>query len=358
MIKLVLLGENVSVHVQKWIRGLIDHKGIELHVISFKRGIEITGVEYYWIKQYTKTKLDYFLNIARVRRIVKSIQPDLIHAHHSTSHGFMASMTGFQPMIITGWGSDILDSPKNPLLKILLTNSFKKASAITVLSYFTREAIRSLTTKEVEIIPFGVDTDKFSPKEKEREILKIGTIRTLSEKYGVEYLIRAFARVAEKYPNMKLEIVGDGPQFDFLNQLTIELKIETKVLFHGFVNQNSEERKYLRILEDFDVFAMLSVMDSETFGVAGVEAMSCGIPVIASNKGGLTEVVGDTGMIVPAKDVSAIALALEELVLDGQLRKVKGVKAREKVLRLYDWKKNVSAMVSLYKRVLDRCQNE
>lgn len=352
MIKLVLLGENLSVHVQKWIKGLKDHGGIEIHVISFRRGIEVSGVQYHWIKRYTKTKLDYFLNVFKVRKYILDLSPDIVHAHHSTSHGFLAAMSNFNPIMITGWGSDILDSPKNPVLRRMLTKSFEKAAAITVLSHFTKEAIRTLTPKDVKVIPFGVDISKFSPPTNKNLPIKIGTIRTLSEKYGVEYLIRSFAIVAKKHKDVQLEIVGNGPQFHFLRKLSVDLGVGDKVLFHGFVNQNKEPTKYLGILKDLDVFTMLSVMDSETFGVAGVEAMSCGIPVVASNIGGLAEVVGDTGLIVPPRDIEATANALDQLISNKEFRLEKSEKARKKVLDLYDWKKNVESMVSLYQAVI------
>ena len=64
--KLVLLGENVSVHVQKWIKGILQHPEVEIHVITFNRGTKFEGVHYHYIQRYTKTKLDYFLNVFKI----------------------------------------------------------------------------------------------------------------------------------------------------------------------------------------------------------------------------------------------------------------------------------------------------
>ena len=349
--KICYLGENGSVHNQKWIRALIQVHEIELHVITFDRGLIFEGAEYHFLKMYSGNRIDYFLNIPRIQSLVKAINPDILHAHYATSYGFMAAFTGFHPLIITGWGADIFDTAKNFFIKRLLRYSFHQADAITVLSEITRKEIVKLTKKKVDLIPFGVDTDKFIPATKSAsKFFRIGTIRTLSEKYGVEYLIRAFALVAGKYPNIVLDIVGDGELKDKLVALSGELGVSDKVVFHGFISQQKEFDKYYSILSQLDIFAILSVLDSETFGVAAVEASACGIPVVATNVGGLTEVIldGKTGLIVPPRDVLKTAKAIEKLISDQQLRNSMRVAGRNFVMENYDWKKCVSKMVDLY----------
>ena len=355
--KLVLLGENVSVHVQKWIKGILNHPEVDIHVITFDRGTKFEGVTYHYIKKYTGSKLDYFLNVFKVKNIIRKVNPDIVHAHHSTSYGFLAAFSGFHPLVITGWGSDILDSPKNPFLNVLLKNTFKKADAITVLSYFTQKEMGKLTNKNVDVIPFGVDISKFSPstnKEtgKDASIVKIGTIRTLSEKYGVEYLIRAFALLCQNHQNIQLEIVGDGSLKSQLESLCLELGIEKKVIFHGYVNQNADFEKYISILSNLDIFAILSILDSETFGVAAVEAMACEIPVVATSVGGLPEVVvsDKSGIIVPPKNVEATAQALEKLIVNPELRIQMGKFGRQRAESIYNWPNNVKQMIDLYKK--------
>ena len=187
--KLVLIGENGSVHIQKWILGIAQSADIELHVIS-----------YHFIQPLTKTKLDFFLNVFKVKNIIRKIKPDLVHAHYATSYGFWAAFSGFHPCIITGWGADIFDSPANPIMRFILKYSFGTADAITVLSEITRKELNKLTSKPVSLVPFGVPTDRYSPlsKSKDDKYIRIGTIRTLSAKYGIEYLIKAFS---ERFKN-------------------------------------------------------------------------------------------------------------------------------------------------------------
>src|ERR1051325_5937881 len=178
--KLCILGDNGSTHIQKWVRAIAEYKNIELHVISFDKGIKFDGVSYHPLKKYTGTKLDYFLNSFKVKSFIRTIEPNLIHAHYATSYGFLSAISGFHPCIITGWGADIFDSPKNPFMNQILKYSLSKADAITVLSKITSKEISKYTNKPVRIIPFGVDISRFSPKEKNGdEFIRIGTIRTL-----------------------------------------------------------------------------------------------------------------------------------------------------------------------------------
>lgn len=354
--RVVLLGENSSVHIQKWIKAIASQPGVELHVLSFDHGVKFEGVSYYPLKKITGTKLDYLLNLYRVKSYIRQLKPDLVHAHYATSYGFLGAFSGFHPFVITGWGADIFDSPNNPVMKRLLQYSFRKADGISVLSKITQEEMKKLTDKPVRLIPFGVDIAKFAPQQKPMDgKIRIGTIRTLAEKYGVEYLIRAFAQLCVTHQNLQLEIVGDGPLREALENLTRELNIADKVVFHGYVNQNSDFEKYIVLLGSFDIFAILSILDSETFGVAAVEASACGIPVIASNVGGLPEVITneETGIIVPPKNAEATANALERLISDEGLRLQLGKNGRSKVERLYDWHNNTLQMIQLYQDTIN-----
>jgi glycosyltransferase involved in cell wall biosynthesis len=353
--KLCLLGYNGSVHIQKWVHALSQQREIELHVITFNKGIKYENVTYHHLKGYTGNKIDYILNILLLKRLIKTIEPDIVHAHYATSYGFMGACLNFHPYIITGWGSDIFDSPKNGVMKCILKYSLKKADAISVLSKVTLKEISKLTDKKVEIIPFGVNLNKFYKRKSTQDgIIRIGTIRTLSEKYGVEYLIRAFELLYKKYKNIQLEIVGDGVEREFLKRLTDELRVSDRIVFHGFVSQTSDFERYISILNNFDIFAILSTKDSETFGVAAIEALACAIPVVATNVGGLTEIIenNNTGLIVKVKDATETAVAIEKMILDEGLRKTLGENGRKKVERLYNWKSNVDQMMKVYEKCL------
>jgi len=353
--RICYLGENGSVHNQKWIEALSKRGEIELHVVTFDRGMKFNNVRYHFLKRYLGNRFDYFLNIFRLKKILCSLQPDLLHAQYATSYGYMAARTGFHPCIVTGWGADIFDSPKQPMMRRIVNTALSHADAITVLSEITAREVRKLCGRDPLLIPFGVDTEKFKPGRKDDGKIRIGTIRTLTRKYGVETLIRAFASVSERHPDVILDIVGDGELRQQLQQLTRDLGIDKKVNFHGFVSQQKDFDRYYSLLSQLDIFAILSVMDSETFGVAAVEASSCGIPVVATRVGGLPEVVQDgvTGILVGPEDVDETVAAMERLVADSNTRKSMGEAGRNFVLLHFDWKKSVDRMIELYNKLVN-----
>jgi glycosyltransferase involved in cell wall biosynthesis len=107
-------------------------------------------------------------------------------------------------------------------------------------------------------------------------------------------------------------------------------------------------------IRHMDVFVLPSTLDSESFGVSAVEAMACGVPVIASDVDGFRETVadGETGYLIPRKNSHAIAARLEELWKSEQLRTSMGQAGRERVLRLYDFHCNVMDMEKLYEETM------
>jgi glycosyltransferase involved in cell wall biosynthesis len=356
--KICLLGFNGSIHIQKWVIALSNYPDIDLHIITPKVGNQFDGVTYHHLKDFTGTRFDFILNILLVRKLIIKIKPDLVHAHYATRYGLLGALLNFHPYVITGWGADIFDRPKHPILKFILKYSLTKADAITVLSKITLNEIKKLTNKTVQIIPFGVDTLKFSRptdfNNHDDSIFRIGTIRTLDYKYGVDYLVRAFGILSQKYQNMRLDIVGDGEDRENLENLVTDLNIADKVVFHGYVSQTTDFNKYIYMLNQFDVFCILSVLDSETFGVAAVEASACSLPVVATNVGGLPEVIEDnvTGIIVPIRSPEKTAEAIEKIYLDRHLRILLGSNGRRKVESVYNWEQNVEQMVALYKSLL------
>src|SRR5665213_2206000 len=98
--KVIILGDNNSPHIQKWISAIALCKGMELHVICFDGGVRFDGVNYHLLSKVTGTKIDYLLNVLKVKSFIKKINPDLVHAHYATSYGFLATFSGFHPLII------------------------------------------------------------------------------------------------------------------------------------------------------------------------------------------------------------------------------------------------------------------
>lgn len=207
--------------------------------------------------------------------------------------------------------------------------------------------------KDIVVTPFGVDCNMFKPMvvEKDKNKIIIGTVKKLAPKYGISTLIRAFALVKKQISeNIELVLVGGGPQEDELKSLVSKLKINHYVRFIGDVPHGD----VAEWLNKFDIYGALSESDSESFGVAIIEASSCGLPVVVSNAGGLPEVVqdGKTGFIVPRNNPKAAAEMFIKLIKDRDLRETMGKAGRKFVLEKYNWDKCADIMEKLYEEVL------
>ncbi|MED7818621.1 MULTISPECIES: glycosyltransferase [unclassified Francisella] len=364
--RVLLLEDPNSSHTIKWAKALARNDitilifGLNSLLVSDYDNISnievktlnqiVTGTSRFLIK------LKYLRALPLLKKVIKNFNPDIVHAHYASSYGLLGALSGFHPFIISVWGSDVFDFPRTNLIcKKVLKFNLRKADKILSTSHIMAKETNLYTNKNVEVTPFGIDLNQFKPMKVDslfyKDDLVIGTIKTLEEKYGIEYLIRAFKIVCDKYTNLplKLLIVGGGSLEYKLKKLTDELDIQNKTIFTGKV-PFEDVPKYHNMLT-----VSVSVSNSESFGVAIIEASACSKPVIVSNVGGLPEVVESnvTGYIVPPKDSIKTAEAIEKLILDEIMRKQMGVNGRERVRKLYNWDDNVKQMINIYKDIIN-----
>ena len=366
--KLLLLSDPNSVHTIKWAKSLANNN-IDIIIFGLGNltvsdyndysnikvitlGQTVTANE----KDSTINKLKYLSALPTVKIVIKEFQPDIVHAHFGSSYGLLGALSGFELFVLSVWGTDVFTFPKKSFLhKLVLKYNLKKASKILSTSHIMAKETKLYTNKEIEVTPFGIDMKKFKPENTKEELFNkddivIGTVKTLEKKYGLEYLLKAFKILSDKYSELplKLLIVGSGSLDKELKQLTKELDIEKNTIFTGKIPFN-EVPKYHNMLS-----VSVSVSNSESFGVAIIEASSCAKPVVVSNVGGLPEVVEDgvSGFVVPPRNPEETANAIEKLILDKELRRKIGNNGRERVERFYNWDDNVKQMIEIYKSLL------
>ena len=354
--KICYLANATSIHTSKWVNHFC-RKGHDVEIISFEQGADLDSRAVVHIAgRHLPLRTQYVLYGGRVRRLLARAKPDIIHAHYGSGYGSLGRLARFHPFVLSVWGSDVFDFPKHsPLHRELFRRNVRSADRLCSTSHFMARELQRYCSRPVSVTPFGVDCDHFRPlasHSNPAEIV-IGTVKSLEPKYGIQYLIRSFARVAEKYRakrKLRLVIAGDGSLRGSLARLASNLGVGDQTEFLG----NVPYEKVPQILSTFSIFAALSIADSETFGVAVVEASACGIPVVVTAVGGLPESVRDriTGVVVPARDVCATALALEELIEDEALRLDLGAAGRKFVLQNYEWSENASRMERVYESVL------
>lgn len=246
---------------------------------------------------------------------------DLVHAHWLIPQGIIQSFFN-KPYIVTGHGGDVT-SLNQGFLRKLKIRCLKRAKYITVVSEFLKQEINILyNTDNISVIPMGCDITQFGKKFYESNYFSQGNqkvilfVGRLAEKKGVSYLLKAMNSI-----DALLIIVGDGPLMKELKQQALTLK--DKVLFLGA----KTHAQLKTIYASADIFVMPSVTaedgDKEGFGLVMLEAMSSGLPVIASKSGGIPSLVKDgvNGLLFEEKNVSQLCERINLLLENQELYK-------------------------------------
>lgn len=295
----------------------------------------------------------YFLNGGELRRDLADFAPDIINAHYASGYGTLVRMARSHPLVLSVWGSDVYEFPlKSPVHKLLVAGNLKAADVVASTSEVMADQVRRVfgEQRKIWITPFGVDCLQFSPQPQEHDGFCVGAVKALEDVYGMDDLIRAFALFVQKASpgSYSLKIYGKGSRQEALQQLIDSLGLSECASLCGVI-PNPQVPK---VLSSMDAVCLPS--RSESFGVSAVEAMACGVPVVASNVDGFLETVEDgvTGFLAPCGDVEALAEHLLRLCQDTALRSQMGEAGRERVLRLFDFKKNVEQMEQVYEAAI------
>ena len=250
--------------------------------------------------------------------VVKYEKLNLLHVHYEIPHASAAYMAkqilksqGIEiPFVTTLHGTDITLVGKDPSFEPVITFCINQSDAITAVSQSLKDDTYShfKTDREIHVIPNFIDSkDQLGEmdfdkrrryaKDEERILCHISNFRKVKR---VEDVLRMFALVNEQIPS-KLIFAGDGPERNNLERLVRELDLCDRVIFVGKVSDTSH------VLEISDLFILPS--ETESFGLAALEAMAVGVPVISSNTGGIPEVNihGETGYLSNVGDVDEMA---------------------------------------------------
>jgi len=370
--KVALLSGASTIHTIRWANGLAE-AGQEVHLISQHPQLEPMDERVQVHVLPFRGVLGYFTMVPTVKKLLKRIKPDIVNAHYASGYGTTARLVGYHPLLLSVWGSDVYDFPyTSPLHKYLVNKNLLAADSVASTSMCMADQTRSITQKlsgDIAITPFGVDTafyDSLTTSLADRYAaapITIGTVKSLAPKYGVDTLIKAFKillkNLSQTHPeiekSLRLRLVGDGPQELELKELTKQLGISKRVEFVGRVDSSQVPVE----LDKLDIYVALSRLDSESFGVAIIEAGAAGRPVVVSDAGGLPEVVldGQTGIVVPKEDSQAAADAIMKLVLDRELRVQMGESGKQHVIDTYDWSSCVTTMINLYQKIINQYES-
>jgi len=296
------------------------------------------GVRVHW---FTKRRtLDWPL-LMDLTRVIRQERPDVVHCHLGTMnlYGCLAARFAGRPAIahVHGVPHD-LDRPRRRWVQ---RQAWRAAHRVVVVSDYVRGMVHRMgvPARKIEMIPNGIPLDAFqTPRgiNNLKQALRIaemqpvvGVISRLELEKGVDLALDCFKRVRQQLPSAALLIAGDGSQRKPLEEKAARLRLNGSARFLGQVDRTAE------VLGIADV--VLVPARWEAFSLVAIEAMAAGVPVIAWDQQGPQEIVmdGETGRLVPAFDVSAMADATVELLSDAGAARAMGAAGRARVARCY-----------------------
>lgn len=265
--------------------------------------------------------------------LIKKENIQAIHSHwilpSGLIGGFFARLFGLKH-ITTAHAGDVFTFRKSRVLKKIASIALNSGDLITANSNYTKDVIISINKdvgKRIEIIPMGVDINRFNPSRRSDFKNRFGashiilSVGRLVDKKGIEYLIKSMNKVSIIFPKAKLIIGGSGPERERLERLATELNLCDKILFAGRIDSSELPEYYA----SSDIFVLPSIEtksgDTEGLGVVLIEAMACGTPVIGSNIGGITDIIIDTknGLLSRSADPDDIADKIIMILSDQNL---------------------------------------
>jgi glycosyltransferase involved in cell wall biosynthesis len=278
---------------------------------------------------------------------------DIVHIHWPFPHvifGVLAKKFGHVRLFNSFYGVEIRWLKKKfPFLVKPFSMLMSKSDTVTAISTHTAKELRGIVKHPVHIIPFSAAmTERHGKTSDKKEIIFVGR---LVERKGVRYLIEAFSRAARSIPH-DLVIIGDGPERASLQAEVGRLEIAERVRFTGMITDDELKQHY----QSCSFFVLPAVYDkkgdTEGLGVVLLEAMSYRKPVVASNVGGITDIVveGKNGLLVPPADVVALAQAIEKMAKSRRLRVTLGRAARKTVDEKFNWDRIVRDLIALYRK--------
>jgi len=347
-------------------------------------GVEITVLaphtlekRYKEIPDMTVERFDYFLNMGyglppqlksqgfrkyRVAFLTYSMwrhakhiskKMDLIHGHWLFPAGYVASKLN-KPYVMTAYGIELFLAKNNALVKQILRPPVEAAECIYAISKNTALKTHELfPLAKTQIVRLGVSPLKTQNRKIERKKNTILYVGRLVKRKGVEYLIQAIKHLESHLPT-ELMIVGDGPERKNLEKLVNSSNLRN-VTFYGFIPQSKLKAFY----QSASVFVLPAITDptgdTEGLGVVLLEAMSCGIPVIACRVGGIPDIIsnGKTGLLVEEKDSLKLAEAIERVLSDNELRAHLVKNATRVVQTEFSWEQIAKQILQEYEAILD-----
>ena len=351
----------------------LSKRGHEIHFITYNQPVRLellsNNVHYHEVNVPEYPLFHYqpyeLALSSKLVDMVKLHKIEIVHVHYAIPHAYAAYMAkkmlkeeGIHlPIVTTLHGTDITLVGSHPFYKPAVTFSINKSDAVTAVSEsLKKDTLRLFDVKnEINVVPNFIDLDKYKHKftdcqrammadDDEKIITHISNLRPVKR---VQDVIKVFYNIQKEMP-AKLMLVGEGPEREHIEILCQELEILDKVIFFGRSNEID------KILCFSDLFLLPS--QTESFGLAALEAMASGVPVISSNTGGIPEVNinGLSGFLSNVGDVEDMTKNALYILSDKVRLKTFKDNARKESLK-FDLHKIVPQYEAIYEDTLAKC---
>jgi len=383
---LCYMGNFESIHLKRWIKHFIE-RGHQVSLLSYSgEAVQMEGLKIHSLlengsgdiqrlpsnpspsrtREWAHHHLPFGLLVAKmalkwlrhgIRKKLEEIQPDILHGHFLVEHGFFAAITGFSPLAVSAWGSDLLVHPKRSLFdKCLMRYAVSRSALVHVASPFMVTELEEMGISHGNIVSanLGVGEDLLDVQTQStagRSVLV--STRKMGSVYNPATIIRAMKLVSKDHPQILLKLLGEGPLSKDLQLLVSQLSLQANIQFLGFL----PAKEVVQILSEADLFLSTSLSDSAS--IALLEAMAVGVLPIVSDIAGNREWITDgvNGFLVDPHDSDALAERITLALKRVDWRREVCQQNKEIVKRRALRKNQMDIVEQAYRELLSRPQD-
>jgi glycosyltransferase involved in cell wall biosynthesis len=291
-----------------------------------------------------------------LRKVIKRIRPELIHAGPIQTCAFIAVLTGFCPILTMSWGFDLMmDDTRNRWWQWVTRYTLRRSTFFTSDAQVTRNkaVAYGMNPERTVIFPWGVDLSHFTPKNwslANDHSFTVFCNRSWEPNYGVDVVVRAFVKVAQQRDDVSLMLLAGGSQGALVRDILLKGGVMDRVTFPGFISNDDLPRIYHMA----DLYISASHVDGSS--VSLMEALACGLPCVVSDIPANREWVTDgvNGWIFPDGDADALVAVILKAIEQRTVLPSVGRNARKTAEEKANWHENFNKLLKAYALT---CQN-
>ena len=352
-LRVLILGELTSVHVQRWVSALAGD--LDIHVAGFGDiGSVASCTVHHLGDERTSGDVRFLIALPSVMALRRRLKPHVVHAHYLASYGVLAAFATAggraAPVVQSAWGSDVLQRDKLPdWHRRLMDRAVRGSVAVTYDSEDVAQAVARMAPQVPrQRVLFGPPAAWTTPSRRDERVILAP--RLPLELYRPDVQIRSFAALDGDGAGWELEILSAGHDVSALESLSTELGVRDRVRFRPILDRTQMLEAYLRCP------VTISIPRSDATAASLLEAMATGsFPVVSDLPANRQLVIdGVNGLVVPVDDVPATTVALRRAIADRALRARAADANRGRVAREATWEKAVQQVIGIYRQAAQR----